>query len=168
VDKKREKKKKNSEDFFSPSFGRLSLTGVRKKIVDFMEGDPGSRYRVVIGADSCEKRKGVDYVVAIVVHRIGYGGIYFWQRKIVMKRVHLKERIYNEAAMALVLADRFLPTFHGNGVSEYDIEVHVDIGNIGETREMINEVMGMIRGSGYNCKIKPEAYGAAKIADRHT
>jgi len=166
--KKKEKKKKNGGDFFSPSFGRLDLSSVEGKIVDFMEGDPESRYRVIIGADSCEKRHGVDYVVAIVVHRIGYGGIYFWQRTVKKKRVYLKQRIYNEAAMALILADSFLPTFRGNGVSDYDIEVHVDIGNIGETRDIINEVVGMIRGSGYDCKIKPEAYGASKIADRHT
>lgn len=166
--KMKEAKKKKKDSFFSPSYGEMNLRKVKKKIVSFMEERPESKYRVVIGADSCEKRREVDYVVALVVHRVGQGGIYFWQRKVEMKRPHLKERIYKEAIMALVLADKFLPTFKGNGVSSYDVEIHVDIGNIGETRELISEVVGMIRGSGYNCKIKPEAYGAAKIADRHT
>ena len=33
---------------------------------------------------------------------------------------------------------------------------------------MLNEVVGMIRGSGFKVKIKPEAYGAQSVADRHT
>lgn len=33
---------------------------------------------------------------------------------------------------------------------------------------MITEVVGMIRGSGYDVKIKPQSYGASKVADRYT
>jgi len=33
---------------------------------------------------------------------------------------------------------------------------------------MIKEVVGMVRGSGYNAKTKPDAYGASAVADRHT
>jgi predicted RNase H-related nuclease YkuK (DUF458 family) len=33
---------------------------------------------------------------------------------------------------------------------------------------MIKEVVGMIRGSGYEVKMKPFAYGAFVVADRHT
>jgi len=32
---------------------------------------------------------------------------------------------------------------------------------------MISEVTGMVRGSGFEVKIKPDAYGASKVADRH-
>jgi predicted RNase H-related nuclease YkuK (DUF458 family) len=44
----------------------------------------------------------------------------------------------------------------------------VDIGEFGETREMIKEVVGMIIGNGYKVKMKPLAYGAFVVADRHT
>ena len=51
---------------------------------------------------------------------------------------------------------------------ELPLEIHVDVGTKGDTREMINEIVGMIRGSGYSVKTKPEAYGASNVADRHT
>ena len=49
-----------------------------------------------------------------------------------------------------------------------DVEIHVDIGQKGPTRELIAEVVGMIRGNGFNVKTKPDAFGASSVADRHT
>ncbi len=80
----------------------------------------------------------------------------------------LRQRIYEEAALSLETADDFLKVFKYNGISKLDVEIHVDIGNVGETRDMISEVVGMIRGSGFVCKTKPESFGASKVADRHT
>lgn len=133
-----------------------------------MAEKPDCFYRVVIGSDSQNKNGGVDFVSALIVHRVGYGGVYFWQRKVEKKKFVLRDRIYQEATLSLLLADNFLKQMKGNGITKYDVEIHVDIGQIGETREMINEVVGMIRGSGYDVKTKPEAYGASKVADRHT
>jgi len=42
------------------------------------------------------------------------------------------------------------------------------VGEVGPTREMIKEVVGMVTGSGFVAKTKPEAYGAAVVADKHT
>jgi len=33
---------------------------------------------------------------------------------------------------------------------------------------MLQEIIGMIRGSGFEIKTKPESYGASKVADRYT
>ncbi|HRU32970.1 MAG TPA: ribonuclease H-like YkuK family protein, partial [bacterium] len=46
--------------------------------------------------------------------------------------------------------------------------IHVDIGMKGETRQLIKEVVGMITSSGYSAKIKPESFGASKVADKHS
>ena len=62
----------------------------------------------------------------------------------------------------------FISFFKENGISKYDIQIHVDIGKKGETRGLITEVVGMIRGNGYDVKIKPDSFGASKVADRHT
>ena len=70
--------------------------------------------------------------------------------------------------MSLELAQKFMEVFPQNGISNYALEIHVDIGRVGETREMLNEVVGMVRGQGFEVKIKPEAYGAACVADRYT
>lgn len=156
-------------DFFnSPTYGNLSLLEVKKRIVSFMAEKPDCLYRVVIGSDSQSKNGGVDFVSALVIHRVGFGGVYFWQRGIEKKKYVLRDRIYQEAGLSLLLADKFLKVMDGNGITKYDVEIHVDIGQVGETREMINEIVGMIRGNGYEVKTKPESYGASKVADRHT
>ncbi len=161
--------RKNSNQFISPTFGSLSLAGVRKKILNFMEKEPEQKYQLVIGTDSQNKNgKETDFVSAIVVHRLGRGGIYFWQRKIEKKQYVLRARIYQEATLSLALAEEFLVITKNDGISRFDVEIHVDIGEYGETKEMINEVVGMVRGSGFNVQIKPESYGASKVADRHT
>jgi predicted RNase H-related nuclease YkuK (DUF458 family) len=76
--------------------------------------------------------------------------------------------MYEEAALSLEMAETVLALLHKDGISKYDVEIHVDIGKFGETREMITEIVGMIRGSGYSVKIKPESYAASKVADRYT
>jgi predicted RNase H-related nuclease YkuK (DUF458 family) len=50
---------------------------------------------------------------------------------------------------------------------DFNLEIHVDIGTGGPTADMINEIVGMIRGSGYEVRTKPEAYCAAVVADRY-
>lgn len=154
--------------FQSPTFGRLNLLEVKEKIVSFMAKEPKDSYRLAIGSDSQVKNNEVDFVSAIVIHRVGSGGIYFWYRTSEKKKYVLRDRIYQEAFLSLDLANRFLKEMKGNGISKFDVEIHVDIGKFGDTRMMINEVVGMIRGNGYKVKTKPESYGASNVADRHT
>ncbi len=127
------------------------------------------RYQVIIGTDSQKKTGGTtDFVTAIIVHRLGSGGIYFWKRIVDSKKRVLKQRILEEATMSLTTAHELLSMFKANGVREFDFVIHVDVGTQGPTRELITEVVSMIRGSGFNVKTKPDSYGASKVADRHT
>ncbi len=156
------------KSFNSPTYGQLEFKEVVKRVAQYMEEIPDHKYRVVIGSDSqVHNHDEVDFVSAVIVHRVGSGGIYFWQREKVKKPYALRERIYEEATRSMALAEEFLQAFKDN-VLEYDLEIHVDVGRLGETRAMINEVVGMIRGSGFKVKIKPEAYGAQSVADRYT
>jgi len=154
--------------FNSPTYGQLEFKEMVKKVAGYMKELPDRKYRVVIGSDSqVHNHDDVDFVSAVIVHRIGSGGIYFWQRERISKPYALRERIYEEATRSMALAEEFLQGFKDD-VLEYDLEIHVDVGRLGETRAMINEVVGMIRGSGFEVKIKPEAYGAQSVADRYT
>ncbi len=155
--------------FQSQTYGDLELSQVREKILSFLAAEPERKYQLVIGTDSQPHNgSGVDFVTAIVVHRIGVGGIYFWKRVVNKKVYVLRERMYEEASRSLEMAETVLALLHKDGVTKYDVEIHVDIGKFGETREMITEIVGMIRGSGYAVRIKPESYAASKVADRHT
>ncbi len=155
--------------FQSPTYGALELPYIREKIINFLAKEPERKYQIVIGTDSQPHNgAGVDFVTAIVVHRIGTGGIYFWKRTVNKKHYVLRQRMYEEATLSLATAETVLALLHQDGITKYDVEIHVDIGEFGETREMINEIVGMVRGSGYAVKIKPESYAASKVADRYT
>ena len=155
--------------FHSPTYGKIDIDKLKKIIKDFMATDKKSRYEIIVGTDSQKfDKNSFDFVSALIVHRVGFGGIYFWKREIIRKKMSLKERIYTEATLSLQTAEIFIKFLKTNGISRYNIQIHVDIGHNGETRAMIAEVVGMIRGSGYQIKIKPESYAASKVADRYT
>lgn len=155
--------------FQSPTYGELELLEVRQHILNFLAREPERKYQLVVGTDSQPHNgSGVDFVTAIVVHRIGTGGIYFWKRVVNKKHYVLRQRMYEEATLSLSMAETVLALLHKDGITKYDVEIHVDIGKFGDTREMIAEIVGMIRGSGYTVKTKPESYAASKVADRYT
>lgn len=133
-----------------------------------MSENKQSTYRIIVGSDSQKiKKNTLDMVAALIIHRVGEGGIYFWQREVIKQKMSLKERIYREAIKSLETAEDVVNLFRENGIAKYDIEIHVDIGHNGETRVLINEVVGMIRSNGYDVKTKPDSFGASKVADRH-
>ncbi len=155
--------------YHSPTHGKVDLEQLKKIVSNYMAVDKKAKYEIIVGTDSqkIEKNK-YDFVSALIIHRVGLGGIYFWKRIVQDKKISLKERIYQEATMSLMTSENFVQFFKTNGISKYDIQIHVDIGHNGETRELITEVVGMIRGSGYEVRIKPDSYGASKVADKYT
>ena len=52
--------------------------------------------------------------------------------------------------------------------ADLSIEIHLDIGTNGDTKDLIREVVGMVVGSGFDARIKPDSFGASKVADRFT
>lgn len=155
--------------FHSPSLGTVSLSLMRERILSFLAEEQEQSYHIIVGTDSQPHNgSGVDFVTAVVVHRRGHGGIYFWKRIVNKKKYVLRQRMYEEATLSLETAEMILKLFEKDGVTRYNVEIHVDIGHSGDTRDMIAEIVGMIRGSGYEVKTKPDSYGASKVADRYT
>lgn len=167
------------EIFQSHTHGILNIDGIITKIQEFLEEDPSSEYSLVIGSDSHEKIdsaskngfRAINLVTAILIHRKGFGGKYFWRRQ-QQKNIHtLRDKIYAETITSLTFASIFVPLFkkHLNGKSpNYNLEIHVDVGEHGDTRNMIKEVVGMVTGNGFIAKTKPDAYAATYVADKHT
>lgn len=142
-------------------------------LVAFMGEEPDYFYRLVIGTDSKsgknDRPKKIGFVTAVVIHRKDKGGRYFWQKNEVEKIASLRDKIYTETLLSIQLAERLVPqiTRKLNG-ERYRLEIHIDVGDVGPTREMIKEVVGMVNGNGFTAKTKPEAYGAYVVADKHT
>ncbi len=155
--------------YHSPTYGKVDLFRLKEIVTKYMAKDKGGLYQIIVGTDSQKiKGNGHDFITAFIVHHVGFGGIYFWRREQLRRIISLKERIYQEAIMSLETSEGFVAFFKSNGITKYNIQIHVDIGKKGDTRDLIQEVTGMIRGSGYEVKIKPDAFGASKVADRHT
>lgn len=164
---------KNNVYFNSPSKGRVSFESVLDEIVSYVKGEPDDSYKLVIGTDS--KANGVDgigkteFVTALIVHRVGHGGRYFWYKDSQSKHLYLRDRIYTEVFKSISLAQKLEPELERLlPKDQYNLEIHIDVGPNGPTRDMIKEVVGMVTGNGYHAKTKPDSFGASIVADKHT
>ena len=165
--------KGNDSNFISPSMGVVTTPKMIEMISSFVEEEPGSFYRLVIGTDSLAKRSNgapeTDFVSAVVVHRQGKGARYFWKKTKINRIPVLRDKIYTETQMSLDLAQEIVPLIRECvKPSRYDLEIHIDVGSLGPTREMIREVVGMVNGNGFTAKTKPDSWGASCVADKHT
>lgn len=169
--KKIKKKPGGHKDVFrSPTKGRMGLVKVAKEISNFINQDSQSKYRLIVGTDSNGDKKA-DFVTAVIVYRVGHGGRYFWKKTDGGKIYHtLRDRIYQEVTLSLEIAQNILgqlTPLRASTEPSYDFQIHIDVGQNGPTREMIKEVVGMVRGNGFKAKIKPESYAASNIADKY-
>lgn len=156
-------------DFLNNSLGtRLSVEGVVEEIISFMRSDPERHYKVTIGTDSeLLATKNADFVTAIVVHKVGNGGRYFWRRFELGKFHTLRDRMIKEVLISLDIAEKVLSELKKSPLPEFDFEIHADIGMNGPTKAVIQEVVAMVRASNFQVKTKPESYAASNVADRH-
>ncbi len=160
--------------FISPSLGELTIEEMLVEVVKFMRESPDVAYTLVIGTDSQIKRENgiqeVDFVTALVIHRHGKGGRYFWYKVKDKKIYSLREKIYTETYFSLEWAQKLVPLLEEAimDLAPYELEIHIDVGEVGPTREMIKEVVGMVTGSGFIAKTKPQSYGASVVADKYT
>ncbi|MEK7181117.1 MAG: ribonuclease H-like YkuK family protein [Patescibacteria group bacterium] len=154
---------------FNSSYGvKFSVKQIVQEIVSFMAFDMKRRYKITIGTDS-ERIAGnqADFVSAVVVHRVGNGGRYFWRRVELGKFHTLRDRIIKEVLLSLELAQEVLAELKKIKDISFDFEIHADIGENGETKVMIQEVVGMIRAHNFEVRTKPGSYAASNVADRH-
>lgn len=155
---------------FNSSFGlKLDAKAVVQEIIRFMRADEKRSYKIVIGTDSkLLSGDSADFVTAVVVHRVGNGGRYFWRRAEFENFHTLRDRIIREVLLSIDVAKDLLETLRSAEAPPFCFEIHADIGENGETRAMMQEVLGMIRAYNFEARTKPESYAATKVADRHT
>jgi predicted RNase H-related nuclease YkuK (DUF458 family) len=159
----------NLDHFHSPSLGAIDQDQLIQRMLAFVATRHERDYRLIVGTDSLPNLDGQVYLVtAIVLHRIGNGGIYFWMRTLTPKLRVLRDRMYAEALASISMAQRLEAVPELRPLLKSNIEIHVDVGEAGPTREMIQELVGMIIAHGYAAKTKPESFAASKVADRHT
>lgn len=149
---------------------RLALDEVVGEIEKFVAADPTRRYKLFVGTDSEKDGDGTtEFVTAIVVYRVGNGGRYFWRRTVVGPFYTLRDRIVQEVLFSLEAGRELLKALQqSEAVKGFHIEIHADVGENGETRTMMQDVIGMIRAYNFEPKTKPESYAASSVADKYT
>jgi len=153
--------------FISPTSGRMTFEEMVADILSYVTSASEYQYKLIIGTDS-QLRDETCLVTAVIVHRVGKGARYYYRKKHHRKIKNLRQRIFYEAALSLEVASRLAAFLEEKGCRDLNLEIHLDVGRNGDTKDMIRELVGMVTGSGFDAKIKPDSCGASKVADKHT
>ena len=125
---------------------------------------------VYIGTDSFFIKDNCIFSTAICLYGADnqQGGKYFYTKSKLSKKQfpELSIRMIKEAEKTINLANDIIKL-----VPNAKLELHLDISpqeNNQGTSHLANMLVGYVKGSGYACKIKPHAFAAASIADKHS
>lgn len=153
--------------FISPSKGQMNFEEMMEDILGYIKGLPCSSYKIVVGTDS-QVRRETCFVTAVIVHRKGKGARYFYRKSTYRKIKSLRQKIFYETSMSLQEGARITDFLSQSGIGHINVEIHIDVGHHGETKDLIREVVGMVTGSGFEAKIKPDSFAASSVADKYT
>lgn len=147
------------------------------RILKFIKEDPQNSYRIAIGTDSMV-RTTTCFITAVLVHRVGKGAIGFLKKITIPRPIHsLRQKISYETTFSQEIAYLFTPELideiyetilQADQTKHLGLEIHIDIGPRGPTRELIKEMINRVSGMGFDVKIKPHATAASSFADRYT
>jgi len=168
-----------SGHFYNPTKGNLSAGEVIKEIIGYISERPEMFYDIIVGCDSSSEDNPT-FPVVLAVLRVGEGGRFFLKKvryspSFNKKFAYWKNRILQEVLLSCDLALNLREDFKKeiekleNSSLKYQFcYIHADIGKNGKTKDMVKELTGLIRGNGFEPKIKPESYVASVVADRYS
>jgi len=164
--------------FYNPTRGKLRINQVMEEIMSYMGEKPHKFYDIIVGCDS-SSGQDPNFPVAVVILRKGEGGRFFLKRinyrndpalnkKFQNWKMRILEEVLLSCQLALFLKEKLEQKNKERGLNFQLRYIHADIGENGQTKEMIKEVINLIRGNGFEPKIKPESYVASTVADRYS
>lgn len=149
--------------FKSPTYGSLEKKEVFKYLKNTVLKEKGN-YKIIVGTDSQNTYK-TKMVIVICFINEGKGGSFFYHIDWMPKIKDLNTKIYTETEKSLEIARELNKYLHEQGIRA-EVEVHVDIGREGKTKDLIQSILGWVTAEGFVAKIKDESYVASSIADR--
>jgi len=161
--------------FYNPTRGNLKVPELLQELVYYIKEKPEKFYDIIVGCDSSSGEEP-HFPVAVVILRTGEGGRFFLKKISYQNRkfYNWKERILEEVLLSCELAFHLREGFEkeiqalGEKLNYQFRYIHADVGEKGATSDMIKEVTGLIRGNGFEPKIKPESFVASVVADRYS
>ncbi len=166
------------DKLYNPTRGYVSFSEAVEEIINYMREKPAKFYDIIVGCDSSSEDDPI-FPVVIAVLRTGEGGRFFlkkvrYPRSENKKFANWKNRILQEVliscnfALSLkeILKEKIKP--FEKGLNYQFRYIHADIGEKGRTKDMVKELTNLIRGNGFEPKIKPESCIASNLADRYS
>ena len=162
----------DNTQFYNETLGRrLGFEELIEELISYVNAKPDKDYKITVGTDS-RGANDTQFVTAIAILRVGNGGRYFWSKSEKIYCPTLQDRIYKETIRSITsmqeLKSRLKDRLGDEFFWDNKISVHIDVGRRGPTRDLIDTVVGMVKGYGFEAVIKPDAFGAFCLADRHT
>lgn len=150
----------------SITYGEVSFKKMCQLIKNYIEKAKDYEYRITIGTDS-QNHDITKVVVVVAICRVGKGGIFFYDIKKVDKITNIRQKLFYETSLSIEMA-RKLSQYFDSDNKNYDISIHVDAGEIGPSSTVIPEIVGWVKGCGFNCNTKPDSYAASSIANKYS
>jgi len=178
---------KNQIDFNKRKFrknGGEEIPDVISYIKEYIK--KGQDIRVLVGCDSKQKRRITLYSLVIVLYdEISHKGAHvIYMRMRTPKERDIFTRIMNEAVYSLglslwldekmedfYLVPKYTPNEYDDSIPTRRVEIHVDVNpdegvnKRNKSNIAFNSIMGMLCGSGFKVKAKPNSPVASSAAD---
>jgi len=157
--------------FFNPTKGDVRTERVTDELIKYISERPEKFYDIIVGCDSSSEEEP-NFPLAVVVLRVGEGGRFFLKkiaykgRKFYNYKQRILEEVFLSCQMAIYLKENFEKKIENKNFRYQFRYIHADVGENGKTKDMIKEVTGLIKGNGFEPKIKPESFVASTVADR--
>ena len=156
-------------------YDRLWTTGSNKQIqfnsvIEILKESHLKGSKVFIGTDSFIAKKKVTFASAICIHGKETPASYFFikDNENLNKFSNLVSRITEETYRSVQIAEHLMLE---HGFDSDEIELHLDVSpfNLNNGTSRVSEMLkGFVKGYGFGCKIKPNAWASQSVADRHS
>jgi len=147
--------------------------------LEYIKEKPDMFYDIIVGCDS-SSGLAPNFPVVVAVLRKGEGGRFFlkkvkysedFNKKFLNWRNRILQEVLLSCDLAVFLKENFINRIKEIDSSQLNYQfkyIHADINEKGRTKDMVRELTGLIKGNGFEPKIKPEAYIASIVADRYS
>jgi hypothetical protein len=139
--------------------------GKKKVSIDeFITNHPDCFFIVGTDSQNHNKRRQCVFTSVLIAYTLGKGGAVIMHRDRVPLMDSLRQRLLLEAMRSLEVAWYLDSKVNAKNI----IEIHLDVNANLKWRsaQYKEELVGLIASQGFSCVIKPDSFGASKVADR--
>lgn len=144
----------------------LTFEEALTQAIAYINEDKEAEYDVIVGSDSLWRPWHTVFATVFAVHRKGKGARFWYTKSKEKYPKNIPVRLMREASDSVELMQALYDSEIIGLVPEDNFSVHCDVGAKGESRQVINEIVGYVTGQGLKCEYKPGSAVATTCADK--